>query len=76
MRDRAIRLSGKLRRSIEAIEAALAAGDLDAARRATARHHRILNRAAAMAAESLGEPDVTALSGGGSKEEEPEEEPY
>lgn len=76
MRDRAIRLSGKLRSSIEAIEAALAAGDLGAARHATARHHRILNRAAAMAAEGLGEPDVTALSGGGSKEEEPEEEPY
>ncbi len=66
MKTRAILFARRLRRSIEAVESALAAGDLEAARAATDHHHRLLNLGAVMAGELFGE-DATAFSGGGEK---------
>ena len=68
MKDRDVRLAGKLRSSVEAVEAALAAGDIAAATRATEKHHRLLNRAAVLAAENFRGTDVVAFSGGGEKD--------
>lgn len=66
MKHRAILFARRLRRSIEEVEAALGAGDLEAARTATDHHHRLLNLGAMMAAEMFGE-ETAAFSGGGEK---------
>ena len=69
MKDRAVRVAAHLRQTIEAAEAALAAGDVRAATEALVRHHRLLNLAAVMTAEHFEEP-ASLFSGGGSKEED------
>lgn len=69
MKDRAVRVAAHLRQTIEAAEASLAAGDVQAATEALVRHHRLLNLAASMTAELFNEP-AEMFSGGGSKEEE------